>query len=366
MVSISTLLLRLFFRFNLGVGIGGRVGSCGVEAAFSSLLDLVQITNNNGTHNVQIPPPPPPRDPKKRLYLSGHSNSSHQGAMDLRRPVSYSFENVSSSNQDSGHLHLNPTIVANDQNQLHHQLSHNLSNKIPPIAYNMPGSDYIVKHNPYNQQNDAPPLPQRRRVPSASPSSWSTVNYRSHSSENHKPRKSSTNPTMNKTKSSQNINSLYNQPDERSFTTNSQNHHTQFERKITNRPRSNPNFSNTISNHLVNPQNRSRSNLSNRITPTHSEKHHSAGEYWKSPPLPFVASRDFRLDYDDITTSPNATTILHNNHSNELEVFQFMKLSISENALSEELLKSVVVDLKVSMRDLSLSYSPFLDLAIIS
>ena len=29
----------------------------------------------------------------------------------------------------------------------------------------------------------------------------------------------------------------------------------------------------------------------------------SVSEYWKSPPLPFVASRDFRLDYDN--DSPN-------------------------------------------------------------
>ena len=140
--------------------------------------------------------------------------------MELRRPVSYSFENVNSTNQKSGHLHLNPAIVANDQNQLHHQLNHSISNEIPPISYNIQTSDNIVQTQVYNTQNDAPPLPQRRRIPSASPSNRSNVNFRSHSSENHKPRKNSTYNNMSKTKSSQNINNFHDQVEERLHTIN--------------------------------------------------------------------------------------------------------------------------------------------------
>jgi hypothetical protein len=238
---------------------------------FPPELDFSQVINNNqSVENIQSPPPPPPRDPKKRLYLSNHPNSLNNSAMELRRPVSYSFENVSSASQNLGHLHLNPTIVANDQNQLHRQLNHDLSNGIPPISYNLPESNHNAKYNPYNEQNDAPPLPQRRRIPSASPSNRSNHNFRSHSSENHKSRKATNNKIMSKTKSSQNINTFYNDQEKQSFAAKDSNH--QLERKFTNRPRSNLNFSTTISNHLVNTQNRSKSNIPSQtdLFPTES------------------------------------------------------------------------------------------------
>merc|ERR1719479_247364 len=69
-------------------------------------------------------------------------------------------------------LRLNPSIVAHDQNQLQSQLdSNDLSTGIPSISYNLSNSNYLSRLPVRSQsQNGAPPLPQKRRVTSASPS----------------------------------------------------------------------------------------------------------------------------------------------------------------------------------------------------
>ena len=288
-----------------------------INEPFPPELDFSQISGKYNATVEHQPPPPPPRDPKKKLYLNSPQDSIGNGSVILNRPVSYSFENVnmthhrnaqSMQNTYDDRLRLNPSIVAHDQNQLQSQIdSNDLSTGIPSISYNLSNSNYLSRLPVRSQsQNGAPPLPQKRRVTSASPSNRpsSHISSRSRLSE---PREypESTSLNRNKTKSSQNIGSLERQQRK---SRNGQ-HQAQHPTKLMTRPRSNPSLSRKSTyNNLVTPEGAPPlDSIQNNYSENRFES--AVNEYWKSPPHPFVASRDFRLDYEDedvVTTKNNA------------------------------------------------------------